>query len=217
MFKSKGCVKIMSKNIPEKVSNRLTLYHSIMVEYIEAGIETISSPQIAQRLGIDDSQVRKDFKLLNNAGKCRVGYLVKDLKDSIEKTLGFAQAKDAFIVGAGHLGLALAKYDNFNSYGLNILALFDNDPQKVDMLVNNKQIFHISKLPNLVERLGVDIAILTVPRQYAQPVADFLVASKIKYIWNFTPAVLKVPPEVKVWNENIMGSFLQFACKDIIQ
>ncbi len=206
----------MSKNIPEKVSNRLTLYHSIMVEYLEAGIETISSPQIAQRLGIDDSQVRKDFKLLNNAGKCRVGYLVKDLKDSIEKTLGFAQAKDAFIVGSGHLGLALAKYDNFNSYGLNILALFDNDPQKVDMLVNNKQIFHISKLPNLAERLGVDIAILTVPRQNAQAVADFLVASKIKYIWNFTPAVLKVPPEVKVWNENIMGSFLQFACKDII-
>ena len=187
-----------------------------MVEYIEAGIETISSPQIAQRLSIDDSQVRKDFKLLNNAGKCRVGYLVKDLKDSIEKTLGFAQAKDAFIVGSGHLGLALAKYDNFNSYGLNILALFDNDPQKVDLQVNNKQIFHISKLPNLAERLKVDIVILTVPRQYAQKVADFLIDSNIKYIWNFTPAVLKVPPEVKVWNENIMGSFLQFACKDII-
>lgn len=206
----------MSKNIPEKVSNRLTLYHSILVEYIENGTDSISSPQIAQRLGIDDSQVRKDFKLLNNAGKCRVGYIVKDLKDSIEKTLGFAESKDAFIVGSGHLGLALAKYDSFNSYGLNILALFDNDPQKVDMQVNNKQIFHISKLPNLVERLSVDIAILTVPRQYAQSVADFLVESGVKYIWNFTPAVLKVPPHVKVWNENIMGSFLQFACKDII-
>ena len=206
----------MSKNIPEKVSNRLTLYHSIMVEYIEAGIETISSPQIAQRLGIDDSQVRKDFKLLNNAGKCRVGYMVKDLKDSIEKTLGFSKTKDAFIVGSGHLGLALAKYDSFNSYGLNILALFDNDPQKVDMLVNNKQIFHISKLPNLTQRLGVDIAILTVPRQNAQPVADFLIDSNIKYIWNFTPAVLVVPPHIKVWNENLIASFLQFACKEIV-
>lgn len=206
----------MSKNIPEKVSNRLTLYHSIMVEYIEEGQQTISSPQIAQRLGIDDSQVRKDFKLLNNAGKCRVGYLVQDLKDSIEKTLGFSNTKDAFIVGAGHLGLALAKYDSFNSYGLNILALFDNDPQKVDLQVNSKQIFHISKLPNLVKRLNVEIAILTVPRQYAQQVADFLIESDIKYIWNFTPAVLKVPPNVKVWNENLMGSFLQFACKDIV-
>lgn len=206
----------MSKNIPEKVSNRLTLYHSIMVEYIEEGLETISSPQIAQRLKIDDSQVRKDFKLLNNAGKCRVGYLVQDLKDSIEKTLGFSKTKDAFIIGAGHLGLALAKYDSFNSYGLNILALFDNDPQKIDLQVNNKQVFHISKLPNLVERLNVDIAILTVPRQYAQQVAEYLIKSNIKYIWNFTPAVLKVPEDIKVWNENLMGSFLQFACKDII-
>lgn len=206
----------MSKNIPEKVTNRLTLYHSILAEYIENGQEYISSPQIAQRLGIDDSQVRKDFKLLNNAGKCRVGYIVRELKDSIEKTLGFTRAKDAFIVGAGHLGLALAKYDNFNSYGLNILALFDNDPQKIDLTVNNKQIFHTSKLPNLAERLNVDIAILTVPRQYAQEVADFLIDSNIKYIWNFTPAVLVVPEHIKVWNENLIASFLQFACKEIV-
>ena len=206
----------MSKNIPEKVSNRLTLYHSILAEYIEQGQDYISSPQISQRLGIDDSQVRKDFKLLNNAGKCRVGYIVRELKDSIEKTLGFTKAKDAFIVGAGHLGLALAKYDNFNSYGLNILALFDNDPQKINMQVNNKQIFHISKLPNLAERLNVDIAILTVPRQYDQEVADFLIDSDIKYIWNFTPAVLVVPAHIKVWNENLIASFLQFACKEIV-
>ena len=205
----------MSKNIPEKVSNRLTLYHSILAEYMEAGIESISSPQIAQRLGIDDSQVRKDFKLLNNAGKCRVGYHVKELKDSIEKTLGFATVKDAFIVGAVHLGLALAKYDNFNSYGLNILALFDNDPHKIDIQVNNKQIFHISKLPNLAQRLNVEIAILTVPRQFAQQVADYIIqSSQIKYIWNFTPAVLKVPSHIKVWNENLIASFVQFACKD---
>ena len=206
----------MSKVIPEKVSNRLTLYHSIMVEYIESEIETISSPQIAQRLGIDDSQVRKDFKLLNNAGKCRVGYLVKELKDSIEKTLGFTQAKNAFIVGSGHLGIALAKYDNFNSYGLNILALFDNNPEKIGLQINNKDIFDTTKLPNLAKEMNVDIAILTVPRQNAQQVADFLIKSNIKYIWNFTPAVLKVPPHVKVWNENIMGSFLQFACKDMM-
>ena len=206
----------MSKVIPEKVSNRLTLYHSIMVEYIESEIETISSPQIAQRLGIDDSQVRKDFKLLNNAGKCRVGYLVKELKDSIEKTLGFTQAKNAFIVGSGHLGIALAKYDNFNSYGLNILALFDNNPEKIGLQINNKDIFDTAKLPNLAKEMNVDIAILTVPRQNAQQVADFLIKSNIKYIWNFTPAVLKVPPHVKVWNENIMGSFLQFACKDMM-
>ena len=95
----------MSKNIPEKVTNRLTLYHSILAEYIEHGQEYISSPQIAQRLGIDDSQVRKDFKLLNNAGKCRVGYIVRELKDSIEKRSVLPKQKTLLLSEQGIWGL----------------------------------------------------------------------------------------------------------------
>ena len=205
----------MNTEIPDKVLSRLTLYHSILTEYIEEGQDTISSPQIALRLNIDDSQVRKDFKLLNNVGRCRVGYNVAELKDSIEDTLGFKKSKDAVIIGAGHLGLALAKYSGFNDYGLNILALFDNDPQKVDMTVNNKQIFHISKLPNLIQRLNVEMAILTVPKTCAQKTAEYLVQSGIKYIWNFTPTVLKTPFSVKVWNENMIAGFLQFAAQHL--
>lgn len=199
-----------TKKFSDKVINRLTLYHCILTDYILQNIEFISSPQIASLLKIDDSQVRKDISLLNNVGKCRVGYIAKDLKTSIEKTLGFAKPKDAFIVGAGNLGLALAKYDNFTNYGLNVLALFDNDPLKLDMKINNKEVFHISKLPDLASRLGVEIVILTVPRENAQKTADFLVDSNIKYIWNFTPTVLSVPNNVQVWNENLMGNFLQF-------
>lgn len=200
----------MQKKLSDKIINRLTLYHCILVDYIEKNIQIVSSPQIAALLHIDDSQVRKDISHLNNIGKCRVGYIVKELKESIERTLGFEKPKDAFIVGAGNLGLALAKYDNFTNYGLNVLALFDNDPLKVDLTVNGKQIFHISKLPNLAERLNVEIVILTVPRVYAQQTADYLVKSKIKYIWNFTPTVLSVPADIQVWNENLMGNFLQF-------
>lgn len=196
--------------LSDKIINRLTLYHCVLVDYLEQDIQSISSSQIANLLKIDASQVRKDLSFLNNIGKCRVGYNVKELKSLIEKTLGFEKIKDVFIIGAGNLGLALAKYDNFSNYGLNVLALFDNDPLKVDMTVNNKQIFHISKLPDLTERLNVDIAILTVPRQFAQKTADFLIESNIKYIWNFTPAVLKVPDDVQVWSENLMGSFLRF-------
>lgn len=204
----------MQKRISDKIINRLTLYHCILVDYIEKGVEVISSPQIAALLQIDDSQVRKDISYLNNAGKCRVGYIVKDLKESIERTLGFENPKNAFIVGAGNLGLALAKYDNFLNYGLKVMALFDNDPLKVDMQVNQKKIFHISTLPNMTGKLNVEIAILTVPREYAQKTAEFLVDSNIKYIWNFTPTVLKVPRDVQVWNENLMGNFLQFTYSD---
>lgn len=198
------------KKFSDKVINRLTLYHCILIDYISKNIEFISSPQIANLLKIDDSQVRKDLSLLNNAGKCRVGYIVKDLKKNIETTLGFKNPKDAFIIGAGNLGSALAKYDNFINYGLNVLGLFDNNELKIGLKINQKEIFHISKLPDLTEKLFVEIAILTVPREYAQNTADFLVQSNIKYIWNFTPTVLSVPEDVQVWNENLMGNFFQF-------
>ena len=200
----------MDKKISEKVINRLTLYHCILDDYINKNIEFIASKQIAALLNIDDSQVRKDISILNNSGKCRVGYIVKELKKSIETTLGFSKTKNAFIIGAGNLGMALAKYDNFTNYGLNIIALFDNDPKKIGNTVNNKLILDIKKIPNLSKKSNVAIAILTVPKNFAQTTADFLVEADIKYIWNFTPVVLSVPKNVQVWNENLMGNFLQF-------
>ena len=200
----------MNNKISDKVINRLTLYHCILSDYFNNDIEFISSKQIAQLLHIDDSQVRKDINLLKNSGKSRVGYIVKELKISIEKTLGFKKTKKAFIIGAGNLGTAIANYGNFTDYGLIILSLFDNAPEKIGKIVNGMKIQNISELPQTAKKEEADIAILTVPRQFAQTTADFLVKANIKYIWNFTPVVLSVPDDVQVWNENLMGNFLQF-------
>ena len=200
----------MDKKISDKVISRLTLYHCILSDFINENIEFISSKQLAVRLNVDDSQVRKDISLLNNTGKSRVGYIVKELKASIEKTLGFKKEKKAFIIGAGNLGSALAKYDNFTNYGLNILVLFDTDKNKIGKIVNGKKILDINNLHEFAQNNNADIAILTVPREFAQKTAEFLVNAGIKYIWNFTPVVLEVPQEVQVWNENLMGNLLQF-------
>ena len=200
----------MKKILSDKVINRLTLYHSILTDYIEKGIEYISSPQIAELLHVDNTQVRKDIALLKYKGKCKVGYKAKELKILIEQTLKFKEVKTAFIVGAGNLGMALAKYDNFEAYGFNISALFDNSPEKIGSKINGKEIFNLSEFPKFAKKYDAKIAILTVPRQYAQDVSDYLVNAGIKYIWNFTPCVLSVPNDVQVWNENLIGNFLQF-------
>ena len=205
----------MEKVLSDKVINRLTLYHSILTDYIEKNIEYISSPQIAELLHVDNTQVRKDIALLNYKGKCKVGYKAKELKILIEETLKFKTVKTAFIVGAGNLGMALAKYDNFEAYGFNISALFDNSPLKIGLKVNEREVFHLDELPKIAEKYDAKIAILTVPRQYAQEVTDFLVKSGIKYIWNFTPCVLSVPTDIQVWNENLIGNFLQFTVNHI--
>lgn len=200
----------MNKVISDKVINRLTLYHSILTDYIEKNIEYISSPKIAELLHVDNTQVRKDIALLGYKGKCKVGYQAYDLKVLIEETLKFKTVKTAFIVGAGNLGMALAKYDNFEAYGFNISALFDNSEEKIGQKINEKEVFNLKELPELANKFGAKIAILTVPRRYAQEVTDFLIESGIQYIWNFTPCVLNVPNEIQVWNENLIGNFLQF-------
>lgn len=199
-------------NIPEKVINRLTMYHFILDDMREDE-KYISSTKFANLLDIDNSQVRKDLKYLDNQGKCRVGYEVKNLKQKIEEYLGFKKTKDVFIVGAGNLGSALAKYDSFKDYGLNVIAMFDKDSKKIGAVINGKEIFDITKAGNLAQRLGVETAILTVPRDSAQGVANYLAGVGIKYIWNFTTCVLDVPKDVRVWNENLIGSFLQFINK----
>ena len=200
-------------NIPEKVINRLTMYHFIL-EDMREDEKYVSSTKFANLLNIDNSQVRKDLKYIDNQGKCRVGYEVKELKRKIEECLGFKKTKDAFVVGAGNLGSALAKYDGFKDYGLNVLAMFDKDPKKIGTTINGKEVFDISKVGNLASRLGVEVAILTVPKEYAQGAANYLAGAGIKYIWNFTTCILDLPKDVKVWNENLISSFLQFTIKN---
>ncbi|MBR1461718.1 redox-sensing transcriptional repressor Rex [bacterium] len=199
--------------IPDKVLNRLTLYHFILDDLREDEVY-ISSNKFSQLLDIDPSQVRKDLKYIGYQGKCRVGYEAKDLKKAIEKGLGFKKTRDAFIIGAGNLGSALAKYNIFKDYGLNILAMFDTDVNKIGKVINGKEVFDFNKVSVLAKRLNVNIAILTVPRISARGTAQYLAGAGFKYIWNFTPTVLDVPKNVKVWNENLIGSFLQFTNKD---
>ncbi len=196
-------------NIPEKVINRLTMYHFIL-EDMREDEKYISSTKFANLLNIDNSQVRKDLKYIDNRGKCRVGYEIKELKHKIEECLGFKKTKDVFVVGAGNLGSALVKYDGFKDYGLNILAMFDKDPKKIGTTINGKEVFDISRVGNLASRLEVETAILTVPREYAQGLANYLAGAGIKYIWNFTTCILDLPKDIKIWNENLIGNFLQF-------
>lgn len=204
----------MKSNLSQRTISRLTQYHCIVTAMEDEGKDVVSSPQIAELLNIDDSQIRKDMKILGKTGKTKVGYSVKETKKLIEKILGFEKTKDAFVVGAGNLGLAIAKYEDFKYYGINILAMFDTDPLKINLTYNEKQVHHISKLPELAKEKKVEIVVLTVPRKFAQETADFIIQSGIKYIWNFTPTVLKLPDDIKVWNENLIGNFLQFT-KDI--
>ena len=202
--------------ISNKVINRLTLYHCLL-KYTFTNRPFISSSEIADLLDLDDSLVRKDIALCGVLGHKKQGYLVLDLKKNIEHKLGFSERKEVFIIGAGRLGTALINYADFKDYGIDILALFDNDPDKIGQEIGGKRIISLDKLPNLISRVNVKNIILTVPPQVAQEVTDYAVQCGVRFIWNFTPAVLKVPKSVTVYYENVISSFMQMQNATIAQ
>ena len=200
----------MHNDLSAKTLNRLTQYYTVLRDYNKRNIANITSVEISHILKIDETQVRKDIKCINFRGKCKVGYSVSGLKKCIEDVLNMKTIKHAYVIGAGNLGIALSKYSKFREFGLEIVGLFDIDESKIGTKVGELAINNIDSISDHINETGVNIAILTVPNNIAQNVCDHIVRSGIKYIWNFAPSILKVPDDVSVWQENLIGSFLQF-------
>ena len=195
------------KNASKNQLRRFPIYLSYLREKQAEGLELISSPQIALSLNLSEEQVRKDLNLVSSrSGKPKVGRDIKLLIFDIEEFLGYRDSRKAVWVGAGHLGRALMAHDGFVSYGLDIVCAFDNDINKSDCIFNGKNIYSIGELEKVCRELNVHIGIITVPQKHAQAVCDRLVAVGIRGIWNFTSAVLEVPDNVIVQNENMASS-----------
>ena len=195
------------QNASKNQLRRFPIYLSYLRERQAEGMEFISSPQIALSLNLSEEQVRKDLNLVSSrSGKPKVGRDIKLLIFDIEEFLGYRDSRKAVLVGAGHLVRALMAHEGFVSYGLDIVCAFDNDIYKTDCIFNGKNIYSIGDLEKKCHELNVHIGIITVPQKYAQEVCDRLVAVGIRGIWNFTSAVLEVPDNVIVQNENMASS-----------
>jgi redox-sensing transcriptional repressor len=194
------------KTAPLPSVRRLPAYLRLLYTLRTQGRDVVSCTHIADELGLVSVQVRKDLAVTGIVGKPKVGYQIPELIDAIEGFLGWTNTKDAFLVGAGCLGSALLGYEGFKDFNLNVLAGFDNDPNKIGTHVHDKEIFAIEKLPNLVKRMHVLIGILAVPAAAAQEVADKMVDAGMRAIWNYTPVRLHVPEMVIVEDVKLAAS-----------
>ena len=202
--------------ISKKTLSRLPLYLGYLKEQKRFGQKTISATMIADGLGLNQVQVRKDLAQISCGGKPRIGYMIDELETDIERFLGYNNVNSAVIVGAGNLGKALMSYVGFKQYGLDIAAAFDADGALTNSEFNGIPIFPVEKLPDIAKRLKIHIGIITVPAPHAQTVCDMLVDAGVLAVWNFAPTVLKVPEGILVQNEN-MASSLALLCNHLSQ
>ncbi len=192
------------KGISEAVIKRLPRYYRQIKMLDDANVERVSSSTLAEILGITASQVRQDFYNFGGFGQQGYGYDVKNLRKEIATILGLDREYNVIIVGAGHIGKALAGYKGFVKEGFKIKALFDINVQ--EKLFNEIPIYHMYNLEDYLRENEIDIAVIATQSDSAEDVARELIKNGIKAIWNFAPIDLKVPKDVVVENISMSES-----------
>lgn len=189
--------------IPEATVIRLSIYSRQLHLLRDQGVETVSSEEIAESVGVSSAQVRKDLAYFGEFGTRGVGYRVDELLGHLTKILGLDQQWNIVIVGAGKLGSALAVYQGFRERGFAIKAVIDNDPDRVGQRLTDLTVEPLDVLTNRVKDFGINIGIVTVPASAAQTVTDLLVDAGVGAILNFSPRVLKVPADIILRNVDL--------------
>ena len=191
--------KQSSEPVSELTTNRLSVYLRCLNQLEGAGVETISSQALAEQFHLNAAQIRKDLAYFGEFGVRGVGYYVKDLRRHLRQILGLDRKLRVAVMGAGNLGLALADYPGFRREGFEIVALFDvNDAKIGDESRSGVPIYDIRELKKVVRKDRIDIVVIAVPADSAQPVLDQVVGVGVKAVLNFSPGALKVPPGVKL-------------------
>lgn len=189
----------MANDIPDIVIGRLPIYLRALVYMDEEGDKvTTSSQELGSRLGISSAQIRKDLSHFGEFGKQGTGYHIKYLIEQLRQILHLDHDWPVVLVGAGYLGHALAHYQGFKHRGFHINWIFDNDPDKIGIQMNNMEVRDIRELDDLVRREEVQMAIVAVPASAAQEIADILVEAGIKSILSYAPINLKASSGVQV-------------------
>lgn len=185
--------------IPDIVIGRLPIYLRTLERMALEGREVASSQELGERLGISSAQIRKDLSHFGEFGKQGTGYHVGFLRQQLEQILQVDCVWPVVLVGAGYLGHALASYNGFEDRGFRIVAVFDNDPDKIGKQIGPSIVVEpVTAMAEALQRCACQIGMIAVPADVAQQVANALIAAGIRSILCYAPITLSVPEHVRV-------------------
>ena len=203
----------LKKKVSIAVIRRLPRYYRYLSDLLQMDITRISSKELSARMGITASQIRQDLNCFGGFGQQGYGYNVELLFNEIGNILGLNNKFQTVIIGAGHMGQALANYGNFEKRGFKLIGIFDIDRSIIGKKIKDVEIRHLDELDEFVQKNRVDIAILTVPYDQTRSVADKAASLGIKGLWNFSPMDLKIPYDVVIENVHLSDSLMVLGYK----
>lgn len=199
--------------IPDIIIGRLPVYYQHLKNLQSSTKKYISSEELAALTGFSSSLIRKDLSYFGTFGRKSYGYDVYCLFQQISIIMGFNYKKKVIIIGAGHLGQALAYNKGYTERGYKLISIFDKNPKLIGLVINDIEIKSINNLETFLEENKVDVAALTVPGAAAQKITDRLVAAGIKAIWDFTEVPLKVPEDILMEEQLINEGLCKLSVK----
>jgi redox-sensing transcriptional repressor len=187
-----------AEKIPDIIIGRLPVYLRALQSLADKGIQTTSSQELGEIVGISAAQIRKDISQFGEFGKQGTGYSIPFLVERLRDILKVDRGWKVIIVGMGDMGHALARYNGFTNRGFHISMIFDNDPQKIGQKVGEFEIFDTAEMAEKIKQHKIKVAMLTVPAGVAQEMAEQLVKAGIKAILNYAPTSLNISDGVQV-------------------
>lgn len=191
------------KRIADSTVRRLSIYLRFLEDSVAHGVRTISSEDLARRGGTTSAQVRKDLSFFGSFGKRGLGYPAQELTTALRDILGLDRIWRVVIIGAGKIGTALVQHHGFRQRGFEIVGVYDADTRKVGSKWDGLVVRDVRHVEEDLRADRPDIAVLTVPGEQAQAVAERLVAAGVRAFLNFAPVQLQLPPEITVRNVNM--------------
>lgn len=201
------------KEISQAVIRRLPRYYRYLGELLENNVERISSGDLSKRMNVTASQIRQDLNNFGGFGQQGYGYNVQYLHAEIGKILSLDKKHNFVIIGAGNLGQALANYVSFEKSGFILKGIFDVNPRLEGLTIRGIRIHMMDELKAFIKQNNVEIAVLTIPKENATEVANMLVDTGIRGIWNFAHTDLKLPKNVIVENVHLADSLMGLSYK----
>ena len=189
---------MVSKRAPKSVIRRLPVYLRILDHLIINNVEIISSKELSEETGFSAEQIRKDLAFFGAFGTRGSGYNTDYLRKKILKIIGLDGQTNITVIGAGHLGTALIRYYAQKNPYVNVVAAFDVDSSIVGQKIFDIEIVDISNIKDIVNKYDIKVAVMTVPAEHAQPVAEKVVESGISVIFNFAPVKLRLADNIHV-------------------
>ncbi len=199
------------KEISQAVIGRLPRYFRYLGELKDDGVERISSQDLSALMKVTASQIRQDLNNFGGFGQQGYGYNVEYLYDEIGKILGLDRQHKFVIIGAGNLGRALGNYINSERRGFIFRGMFDQNPDLVGSQVRGVRVMPMEELERFIQENDIDIAVLTIPKTSAVPVAERLAKTDIRAIWNFAHVDLNLPERIQVENVHLSDSLMKLS------